>query len=99
MIRVAVDAMGSDRGARAVIEGAQQAAADGVQPVIFGSEELDTGGVVRIPTAQGGRGGGKPADALRTKEGSPPDRGGQAAADREGGPGGAPGAPGGEAAG
>src|SRR5947208_9521695 len=70
MIRVAVDAMGSDRGARAVIEGAQQAAADGVQPVIFGSEELDTGGLALVPTTQVVGMDEKPADVLRTKEDS-----------------------------
>jgi phosphate acyltransferase len=70
MIRVAVDAMGSDRGARAVIEGAQQAAADGVQPVIFGSAELDTGGLPHVPTTQVVGMDEKPADAFRTKEDS-----------------------------
>src|SRR4051794_31107272 len=83
MIRVAVDAMGSDRGARAVIEGAQQAAADGVQPVIFGSEELDTGGLAHIPTTQVVGMDEKPADALRTKEDSSLVRAVKAVADGE----------------
>src|SRR5437588_184415 len=43
MIRVAVDVMGSDRGAAAVIDGAQRAAADGVVPVIFGPAGIDAG--------------------------------------------------------
>src|SRR5256714_10506841 len=83
MIRVAVDAMGSDRGARAVIEGAQQAAADGVQPVIFGSEGLDTGGLAHIPTTQVVGMDEKPADALRTKEDSSLVRAVKAVADGE----------------
>src|SRR3954468_16967314 len=83
MIRVAVDAMGSDSGARAVIAGAQQAAADGVQPVIFGSEELDTGGLAHIPTTQGVGMDDEPADALRTKEDSSLVRAVKAVADGE----------------
>src|SRR5256714_8281883 len=83
MIRVAVDAMGSDRGARAVIEGAQQAAADGVQPVIFGSEGLDTGGLALVRTTQVVGMDEKPADALRTKEDSSLVRAVKAVADGE----------------
>src|SRR5437588_7465756 len=83
MIRVAVDAMGSDRGVRAVIEGAQQAAADGVQPVIFGSEELDTGGLALVPTTQVVGMDEKPADAFRTKEDSSLVRAVKAVADGE----------------
>src|SRR5574340_1168812 len=83
MIRVAVDAMGSDRGARAVIEGAQQAVADGVQPVIFGSEELDPGGLELVPTTQVVGMDEKPADAFRTKEDSSLVRAVKAVADGE----------------
>src|SRR5438094_8130494 len=83
MIRVAVDAMGSDRGARAVIEGAQQAAADGVQPVIFGSEELDTRGLAHVPTTQVVGMDEKPADAFRTKDDSSLVRAVKAVADGE----------------
>src|SRR5437762_3070460 len=83
MIRVAVDAMGSDRGARGGIEGAQQAAADGVQPVIFGSEELDTGGLPLVPTTQVVGMDEKPADAFRTKEDSSLVRAVKAVADGE----------------
>src|SRR5690348_3198747 len=83
MIRVAVDAMGSDRGARAVIEGAQLAAADGVQPVVVGSEELDTGGLSHVPTTQVVGMDEKPADAFRTKEDSSLVRAVKAVADGE----------------
>src|SRR2546421_2269568 len=83
MIRVAVDAMGSDRGARAVIEGAQQAAADGVQPVVFGSSELDTRGLALVPTTQVVGMHEKPADAFRTKADSSLVRAVKAVADGE----------------
>src|ERR1700757_2643009 len=83
MIRVAVDAMGSDRGARAVIEGALRAAADGVQPVIFGSEELDTGDLRLVPTTQVVGMDEKPADAFRTKTDSSLVRAVKAVADGE----------------
>ena len=67
MIRIAVDAMGSDRGAAAVIEGARQAASEHIAPVIFGSERLDTGGLEHVPTTQVIEMDEKPADAFRTK--------------------------------
>jgi phosphate acyltransferase len=67
MIRVAVDAMGSDRGARTVVEGAQQAASDQLEPVVFGSPELDTGALEHVPTTQVVGMEEKPADAFRTK--------------------------------
>src|SRR4051812_49637931 len=70
MIRVAVDAMGSDRGASAVIEGALQAASDEIVPVVFGSPDLDTRGLALVPTTQVVGMDEKPADAFRTKEDS-----------------------------
>src|SRR5215470_5509886 len=70
MIRVAVDAMGSDRGARAVIEGALEASSGGVVPVIFGSADLDARGLAHVPTTQVVGMHEKPADAFRTKEDS-----------------------------
>src|SRR5436309_2080071 len=83
MIRVAVDVMGSDRGARAVIEGAQQAAADGVVPVIFGAASLDTRGLALVPTTQVVGMDEKPADACRTKDDSSLVRAVKAVADGE----------------
>ena len=65
MIRVAVDAMGSDRGASAVIEGALEAASDAVVPVIFGSADLDTHGLAHVSTTQVVGMDEKPADAFR----------------------------------
>jgi phosphate acyltransferase len=83
MIRVAVDAMGSDRGAPAVIEGAQQAASDAIEPVVFGSAELDTGGLEHIATTQVVGMDEKPADAFRTKADSSLVRAVKAVADGE----------------
>jgi phosphate acyltransferase len=83
MIRVAVDAMGSDRGARAVIEGAHEAASEEIVPTIFGSAELDTGGLPHIPTTQVVGMDEKPADAFRTKEDSSLVRAVKAVADGE----------------
>jgi glycerol-3-phosphate acyltransferase PlsX len=59
--------MGGDRGPAAVVEGALAARADGIEPVIFGSAELDTGGLELVPTTQVVAMDEKPADAFRTK--------------------------------
>jgi len=83
MIRVAVDAMGSDRGADAVLEGARQAASDGVRPVIFGSAGLDTGGLQLVPTTQVVGMDEKPAEAFRAKADSSLVRAVKAVADGE----------------
>jgi glycerol-3-phosphate acyltransferase PlsX len=83
MIRVAVDAMGSDRGGDAVIEGALAARTDGIVPVIFGSAELDTGGLELVPTTQVVGMDEKPADAFRSKTDSSLVRAVRAVADGE----------------
>src|SRR5256714_3089027 len=83
MIRVAVDAMGGDRGAHAVIEGALAAASDEIAPVIFGSPDLDTRGLPFVPTTQVVGMREKPADALRTKDDSSLVRAVKAVADGE----------------
>ena len=83
MIRVAVDAMGSDRGAAAVIEGAQQAASEEIVPVVFGAAELDTRGLELVPTTQVVGMDEKPADAFRTKTDSSLVRAVRAVADGE----------------
>jgi glycerol-3-phosphate acyltransferase PlsX len=83
MIRVAVDAMGSDRGASAVIDGAVEASSDEVVPVIFGSADLDTRGLTLVTTTQIVGMDEKPADAFRTKEDSSLVRAVKAVADGE----------------
>jgi phosphate acyltransferase len=67
VIRVAVDAMGGDRGPDEVIAGALDAAAEGIAPVIHGPRGLDTHGLelVEAPDVIGMD--EKPADAVRTK--------------------------------
>jgi glycerol-3-phosphate acyltransferase PlsX len=67
MPRIAVDAMGADRGSAVVVEGALAARADGIEPIVFGSAELDTGGLELVSTTQVVGMDEKPADAFRTK--------------------------------
>jgi phosphate acyltransferase len=83
MARIAVDAMGGDRGPEAVIEGALAARADGVEPVLFGAADLDTHGLELVPTTQVVGMDEKPADAFRTKEDSSLVRAVKAVADGE----------------
>ncbi|HKU57295.1 MAG TPA: phosphate acyltransferase PlsX [Gaiellaceae bacterium] len=83
MIRVAVDAMGSDRGALEVVEGAQEAASQEIAPVIFGSPDLDTGGLAHVQTTQVVGMDEKPADAFRLKAESSLVRAVKAVADGE----------------
>jgi len=70
MTRIAVDAMGGDRGPAAVVEGALAVRADGIEPILFGSRELDTGGLELVPTTQVVGMDEKPADAFRAKSDS-----------------------------
>jgi glycerol-3-phosphate acyltransferase PlsX len=83
MSRIAVDAMGGDRGAEAVVEGALAARADGIEPIIFGAAGLDTRGLELVETTQVVGMHEKPADVLRTKEDSSLVRAVKAVADGE----------------
>src|SRR6476659_2511341 len=83
MTRIAVDAMGGDRGPAAVVAGALTARSDEIEPVIFGSAELDTRGLPLGPTTQVVGMDEKPADAFRTKEDSSLVRAVKAVADGE----------------
>ena len=83
MARIAVDAMGGDRGPEAVVEGALAARADGIESLIFGSANLDTRGLELVPTTQVVGMDEKPADAFRTKEDSSLVRAVKAVADGE----------------
>jgi len=83
MSRIAVDAMGGDRGPEAVIEGALAARADGIEPVIFGVAGLDTRGLELVETTQVVGMNEKPADVLRSKEDSSLVRAVKAVADGE----------------
>ena len=83
MARIAVDAMGGDRGPEAVVEGALAARADGIEPVIFGAASRDTRGLALVPTTQVVGMDEKPADAFRTKDDSSLVRAVKAVADGE----------------
>src|SRR5689334_6820939 len=83
MTRIAVDAMGGDRGPAAVVEGALVARDDGIETVVFGSADLDTRGLSHVPTTQVVGMDEKPADAFRTKEDSSLVRAVRAVADGE----------------
>jgi glycerol-3-phosphate acyltransferase PlsX len=67
MIRIAVDAMGADKGPEEVVAGALAAASEDIRPVIFGSAGLETRGLSLVETPQVIEMAEKPADAFRTK--------------------------------
>jgi glycerol-3-phosphate acyltransferase PlsX len=83
MTRVAVDAMGGDRGPEAAVDGALAARDDGIETVVFGSAGLDTRGLPLVATTQVVGMDEKPADAFRTKEDSSLVRAVKAVADGE----------------
>src|SRR6266436_3774963 len=70
MIRVAVDAMGGDRGAEEIVAGAVDAASDTVRPVIVGAAGLDTRGLELIEAADVIAMDEKSTDAVRGKPNS-----------------------------
>jgi glycerol-3-phosphate acyltransferase PlsX len=67
-IRVAVDAMGADRGPEVVVAGAKAAVADGaVEPLIVGPPGLDTQGLELIEARDVIEMDDKPTEAVRSK--------------------------------
>jgi phosphate acyltransferase len=70
MPRIAVDAMGGDRGPAEVVAGALEAAADGLTPILYGSAGIDTGGLELRETDGVIEMNEKPAEAVRGKPGS-----------------------------
>src|SRR5579859_928091 len=66
-IRVAVDALGGDRGPEEIVAGALEARSDEIEPVLFGPAELDTHGLELVATTQEIAMDEKPADAVRGK--------------------------------
>jgi glycerol-3-phosphate acyltransferase PlsX len=66
-IRVAVDAMGGDRGPAEVVAGALAAAADGIVPVLFGPADLEAQGLEHVAAEQVIAMDDKPAEAVRAK--------------------------------
>src|SRR2546423_604601 len=67
MTRIAVDAMGGDRGPDEVVAGALEARADGIETVLFGGASLDARGLELHATTGVVEMHEKPADAVRTK--------------------------------
>jgi phosphate acyltransferase len=66
-VRIAVDAMGGDRGPDEVVAGALEAAADGIVPVIVGAAGLDTHGLELLVATEVIGMDEKPAEAVRGK--------------------------------
>ncbi len=70
MPKIAVDAMGGDRGPAEIVAGALDARGDGIDPVLFGSAGLDTHGLELRETTEVIGMHEKPAEAVRGKPGS-----------------------------
>jgi phosphate acyltransferase len=66
-IRVAVDALGGDRGPEEIVAGAVDARSAGIEPVLFGPAGLETHGLELVETTQEIAMHEKPADAVRGK--------------------------------
>src|SRR5256714_12711660 len=67
MTRIAVDAMGGDRGPDEVVAGALEARADGIETVLFGGASLDARGLELHATTGVIEMHEKPAEAVRAK--------------------------------
>jgi glycerol-3-phosphate acyltransferase PlsX len=82
-VRVAVDALGGDRGPAPVVEGAAAAASGDVVPVLYGPDGLDSRGLELVATTQEIGMHEKPADAVRGKSDSSLVRACRAVGERE----------------
>jgi phosphate acyltransferase len=67
MTRIAVDALGGDRGPAEIVGGALEAAGDGIVPILFGPSGLDARGLEHVVTTQEIGMHEKPSDAVRSK--------------------------------
>jgi len=67
VIRIAVDAMGSDRGPAEIVAGALEASSDTIVPVIFGAAGLETHGLELSEAPDVIEMDEKPAEAVRSK--------------------------------
>ena len=67
MIRIAVDAMGGDRGPAEIVAGALEARSDTITPLIFGAAGLETHGLELRETTEVIGMREKPSDAVRSK--------------------------------
>jgi glycerol-3-phosphate acyltransferase PlsX len=66
-VRVAIDAMGGDRGPDEVVAAALDAAPDGIEPVLVGPPGLETNGFELVPAEEVIGMDEKPAEAVRGK--------------------------------
>jgi glycerol-3-phosphate acyltransferase PlsX len=66
-IRVAVDALGGDRGPEEIVEGALGAASDDIEPIVFGPRGLDTKGLALVETEGAVGMDEPPVEAVRAK--------------------------------
>jgi glycerol-3-phosphate acyltransferase PlsX len=69
-VRVAVDALGGDRGPAEIAEGAALAAGAGLEPVLFGPQDLDPKGLPLVDAGEAIAMDESPVDAVRAKPGS-----------------------------
>ena len=83
MIRVAVDAVGGDRGPEEIVAGAAAAASPEIEPILFGPPGLDTHGLRLVTTTQTIEMDESPVDAVRAKPDSALVRAVRAVADGE----------------
>jgi len=67
MPRIAVDAMGSDRGPEEIIAGALEARTEGIEPILFGDPSIDPRGLELHATSDVIEMDEKPAEAVRSK--------------------------------
>ena len=67
MTRIAVDAMGGDRAPAEIVAGAVEAAADGIEVVLYGPAGLESGGLPLVEAPDVIEMADKPADAVRAK--------------------------------
>jgi phosphate acyltransferase len=70
LIRVAVDALGGDRGPETIVAGALDARSKTIQPILFGPAGLDTQGLELVEAPDMIAMDEKPADAVRAKPNS-----------------------------
>jgi glycerol-3-phosphate acyltransferase PlsX len=70
MARIAVDAMGGDRGPAEIVAGALEARSDGIEPILFGAAGIETYGLELHETVEVIGMDEKPAEAVRSKPGS-----------------------------
>jgi glycerol-3-phosphate acyltransferase PlsX len=67
MARIAVDAMGSDRGPDEIVAGALEARTGGIEPILFGDPSIDPRGLELHETSGVIEMDDKPAEAVRAK--------------------------------